>query len=94
MMAMYNQIDPQVKEILKKAERSDEITKEEALELLKVTGNEFCALQNTANKLCHEKTKDVVTFIVNRNINFTNICYQGCRFCSFSVPNNHKNAFL
>ena len=94
MIVKHNQIDPKVKEILKKAGRSDEISKEEALELLKVTGNEFCALQNTANKLCYENTKDVVTFIVNRNINFTNICYQGCRFCSFSVPNSHKDAFL
>jgi FO synthase subunit 2 len=35
-----------------------------------------------------------VTFVINRNINFTNVCFQGCKFCSFSLPNNHKDAFL
>lgn len=94
MAAAYNHIDKKVKKILKKAENSEEITKNEALELLKVTGNEFFALQNTANNLCFQKKNNVVTFIINRNINFTNICYQGCRFCSFSVPNKEKDAFL
>jgi len=94
MISEYMHIDPKVKEILKKAENSEEITRDEALKLLKVTGKEFFALQNSANNLCLQKKNDVVTFIVNRNINFTNICYQGCRFCSFSVTNKEEDAFL
>ena len=94
MISEYDHIDLKVKQILKKAENSEEITADEALKLLKVTGNEFIALQNTANNLCFQKKNDIVTFIVNRNINFTNICYQGCRFCSFSVNNKEKDAYL
>jgi len=94
MISEYTHIDPKVKEVLNKAENSEEITKEEALKLLKVTGKEFFALQNSANNLCLQKKNNIVTFIVNRNINFTNICYQGCRFCSFSVTNKEEDAFL
>ena len=90
----FNRIKPEIKEILKKALKSEEITAEEALELLKVTGKEFLALQYVANQICFEKKEDIVTFVINRNINFTNICYQKCKFCSFSLPADHEDAFL
>jgi len=83
-----------VSEILKKAGDSEEISPEEALILLKVNGKDFIELQRVANQICFEKKEDVVTFVVNRNINFTNICTQGCKFCSFSVPPNSSEAFL
>jgi len=90
----FNRIKPNIKEILKKALNSEEITSNEALELLKVTGNEFLALQYTANQICFDKKEDIVTFVINRNMNFTNICYQKCKFCSFSLPAEHEDAFL
>ncbi|MHA1240908.1 MAG: radical SAM protein, partial [Promethearchaeota archaeon] len=83
-----------INKILKKAEDSEEISQEEALNLLKVTGKDFFALQQVADQICFEKNNNVVTFVVNRNINFTNICYQGCKFCSFSVSNKNKESFL
>ncbi len=87
-------IDPKIRSILKKAEDSEEISPQEALVLLKVTGKEFFALQQTADRLCLEKKENIVTFVINRNINFTNICYQGCKFCSFSVHNKHEEGYL
>ena len=90
----FNRIKPEIKETLKKALKSEEITSEEALELLKVTGKEFLALQYVANQICFEKKEDIVTFVINRNINFTNICYQKCKFCSFSLPAEQEDAFL
>ena len=87
-------IKTEIKKILKKSLNSEEISKEEALQLLKVTGKEFFALQDVADQVCYEKKKEVVTFVINRNINFTNICYQSCKFCSFSVSANDSNAFL
>jgi len=83
-----------VSEILKKAGNSEEISPEEALVLLKVTGKDFINLQYVANQVCFEKKEDIVTFVVNRNINFTNIRTRGCKFCSFSVPPNSIEAFL
>ena len=96
MMAsqIFNQIKGEIKVILEKALNNFEISSEEALELLKVHGKEFFALQYTANEICFEKKEDVVTFVINRNINFTNVCFQGCKFCSFSLPTNHEDAFL
>ncbi|MFW9773320.1 MAG: 7,8-didemethyl-8-hydroxy-5-deazariboflavin synthase subunit CofH [Candidatus Thorarchaeota archaeon] len=80
--------------ILEKALDSEEISPQEALQLLKVSGKEFIALQNTADTICFEKKRDIVTFVINRNINFTNICHQGCKFCTFSVPITSKEGFL
>jgi FO synthase subunit 2 len=91
---IFNKIKPEIKHILKKALVSEEITTEEALELLKVSGKEFFALQYVADRICSEKKENIVTFVVNRNINFTNICFQGCKFCSFSLTANDDDAFL
>ena len=90
----FNQLRTDIKEILEKALRREEITSKEALKLLKVHGKEFFALSYIANHICYEKKEDFVTFVINRNINFTNVCFQGCKFCSFSLPANHKDAFL
>ncbi len=87
-------ISPNIKKILQKALDSDEISSEEALEILNVKGKEFFALQYVADQICFEKKQNLVTFIINRNINFTNICYQRCKFCSFSLPATDRNAFL
>ncbi len=94
MTQILEQIRPEIKSILQKALDSEEITPKEALELLKVNGKEFFALQYVADKICFEKKENIVTFVINRNINFTNICYQQCKFCSFSVPANSDDAFL
>jgi FO synthase subunit 2 len=83
-----------INKILKKARDSEDIDQEEALLLLKVTGKDFFALQQVADQICFEKKNNLVTFVINRNINFTNICYQGCKFCSFSVSNKSKENFL
>ena len=91
---ILRQINTGIVKILKKGLNNEEISSEEALKLLKVNGKEFIALQYVANQICSEKKEDIVTFIVNRNINFTNICYQRCKFCSFSLPAGHKDAFL
>ncbi|MEM6728013.1 MAG: radical SAM protein, partial [Pseudomonadota bacterium] len=42
------------------------------------------AVYATADALRQRANGDTVTFVVNRNINFTNICYMGCRFCGFA----------
>ncbi|MFX1281136.1 MAG: 5-amino-6-(D-ribitylamino)uracil--L-tyrosine 4-hydroxyphenyl transferase CofH [Promethearchaeota archaeon] len=91
---IFNHIERETKAILKKALNNIEITPDEALKLLGVQGKEFLVLQYTANELCLDKKENIVTFVINRNINFTNICFQGCKFCSFSLPANHEDAFL
>lgn len=92
---LFKHIKPEIKLILEKVLISeDDISSDEALELLKVTGKEFIALQDVADTICYEKKKDLVTFVINRNINFTNICFQGCKFCCFSVSDKKKGFLL
>ncbi len=92
---LFRRIKPEIKSILIDVlEKDNELSSEDALKLLRVTGNEFIALQNVANQLCFEKHNDLVTFVINRNINFTNICFQGCKFCCFSVPDREKGFLL
>jgi FO synthase subunit 2 len=91
---LFDQINPEIRKILFNSLKSEELNKEDALKLLKTSGKEFIALQYVADHLCKIKKNNIVTFVVNRNINFTNICFQQCKFCAFSVSKNHKDAFL
>lgn len=81
-------IAPRVAAILERALAGYEITRAEGIELSEVTGDELAALAATADLLRRAKVGDRVTYVVCRNINFTNVCYVGCKFCAFhSGPN-------
>ena len=87
-------IDPVVASILDKALDGKEITAEEAFELFKTKGTELNALILVANELRRSTVGDTVTFVINRNINFTNICVKRCGFCAFSKRLNEPGAYL
>ena len=69
---------------LRKAERHQPVTDDEALCLFRAEGADLEALCRVADDLRREVVGDEVTYVVNRNINFTNVCYVGCRFCAFA----------
>jgi FO synthase len=73
-----------VARILDKALADQEITLEEGLALFHTQGQELESLLLVADAIRRAKVGDRVTFVVVRNINFTNICYTGCRFCAFA----------
>ena len=78
------QVDAEIRTALKKAEAHRALTDAEALSLFRAEGpalEELCAV---ADGLRKEAVGDEVTYVVNRNINFTNVCYVGCRFCAFA----------
>ena len=77
-------IDPVISEILDKAVDNKEITISEVLELLDCKGMEMNMLIVVANYLREIKNGNVVTYVLNRNINFTNVCIKRCGFCAFS----------
>ncbi len=77
-------MDAQVRSALRKAERHEPITDEDALALFRTEGPALEALSEVADGLRREAVGDDVTYVVNRNINFTNVCYVGCRFCAFA----------
>jgi FO synthase subunit 2 len=61
-----------------------EISIEEATRLFSANGPDLLALVSAANHLRAESVGDVVSYVVNRNINFTNVCVKACGFCAFS----------
>lgn len=77
-------IDPVISEILDKAVDNKEITVSEVIELLDCKGMEMNMVIAVANYLRKNKNGDVVTYVLNRNINFTNVCIKRCGFCAFS----------
>ena len=69
------------------------LSDKEAIDLLK--HGDILELGQQANKIRQEKHPgNTVTFIVDRNINYTNICLNECRFCAFFRRENHKDAYL
>jgi 2-iminoacetate synthase ThiH len=71
------------------------VSLEEAYELARCEGDDVLGLLAAANLLCAELCGNLVTYVVNRNINFTNICFVGCKFCAFSRgPRESDTYFL
>ncbi|HVH54057.1 MAG TPA: 7,8-didemethyl-8-hydroxy-5-deazariboflavin synthase CofG, partial [Actinomycetota bacterium] len=77
-------IDAEVKAALRRAERHRPITDAQALALFQADGPALESMCGVADGLREEAVGDEITYVVNRNINFTNVCYVGCRFCAFA----------
>jgi FO synthase len=69
------------------------ISDSEALALLDADGAELEALAALADALRRDVAGDDITYVVNRNINFTNVCYTGCRFCAFAQRRTDADAY-
>ncbi len=65
----------------------------QALALLSARGQDLQAVADLADAVRHDTVGDEVTFVVNRNINFTNVCYTGCRFCAFAQRRSDADAY-
>ena len=70
--------------ILAKPLEGREVTVEEGTRLFEADGAALLALMATADELRRQVNGDGVTYVVNRNINFTNVCIKRCGFCAFS----------
>jgi FO synthase len=64
-----------------------------ALALFTADGPALDALTDLADALRRDAAGDDVTYVVNRNINFTNVCYVGCRFCAFAQRERDADAY-
>lgn len=72
-----------------------QLTREQCLRLASAEGDDLLALIVAADELRRALVGDVVTYVVNRNINFTNVCFVGCKFCAFSRgPREDESYFL
>ena len=87
-------LDTDVASALRSAERDPAACSDaEYLALATADGPALEAVAALADALRRDVVGDDVTFVVNRNINFTNICYTGCRFCAFAQRKGDADAF-
>jgi FO synthase len=70
-----------------------ELDRDDAFALLGAEGRDLHALLTVADIAREEDVGDEVSYVVNRNINFTNICYVGCSFCGFARHKHHDDAY-
>ncbi len=86
--------DPAVLAALLKAETDPAgLSDGEYLALLGAEGPDLDALAGLADRIRQEVNGDRIGYVVNRNINFTNVCYTGCRFCAFAQRRTDADAF-
>jgi 7,8-didemethyl-8-hydroxy-5-deazariboflavin synthase CofH subunit len=88
------QIDTNIAETLGRALAGSELSYEDGLALARTAGAEMEAFVLAADRVRQERSGDVVTYVVNRNINFTNVCFVGCRFCAFSRAPREGDAYF
>lgn len=75
------------------ADDPTKLTDEQALALLHADGPALDTLCRIADDVRRDTVGDEVTYIVTRNINFTNVCYTGCRFCAFAQRRTDADAY-
>jgi 7,8-didemethyl-8-hydroxy-5-deazariboflavin synthase CofH subunit len=92
--ALLPRIDPAVAGVLERALAGNELDFDDGLLLARARGHELEALLLAADRIRRERVGDLITYVVNRNINFTNICFVGCRFCAFSRAPREKDAYF
>jgi 7,8-didemethyl-8-hydroxy-5-deazariboflavin synthase CofH subunit len=71
-----------------------ELSLEESYSLANADGQDLLGLLVAANMLRSELAGNIVTYVVNRNINFTNICFVGCKFCAFSRGQREADTYF
>jgi 5-amino-6-(D-ribitylamino)uracil---L-tyrosine 4-hydroxyphenyl transferase len=82
--SLLKRTDPVVAAALDHALSGKDISIDEAIALLDSTGLEMNLVLTVADELRRVTVGDVVTYVINRNINFTNVCIKQCGFCAFS----------
>ncbi|CAN5599855.1 5-amino-6-(D-ribitylamino)uracil--L-tyrosine 4-hydroxyphenyl transferase CofH [soil metagenome] len=93
--SILRDIDPVISDILNQSLDSKNISIKQAIELFQTRGTEMIMTAIVADNLRRKAVGDNVTFVINRNINFTNVCIKRCGFCAYSRDfRNEESYFL
>ena len=87
----HGQPSPDIATILDRAGDAQDLEEADIARLFRARGADFFAICEAADDLRRRVNGDVVTYVVNRNINYTNICYFKCQFCAFSKGKLSEN---
>ena len=80
-----------IKDILNGIGNGTDLSEKDIVRLIQARGDDFNAVVQSANELRDKTNGNTVSFVVNRNINYTNICYFKCQFCAFSKGKLSEN---
>ena len=94
LAGVLEHIDPQVSTILHRALDGEEISWSDGLRLCETNGLDLQALCLVADEMRRRQVGDVVTYVINRNINFTNVCIKHCTFCAFSREYREEEGYF
>jgi len=94
---LASQVTPGIRsslEIILETQNGNAISREQAYALAHAQGDDLLGLLTAADLLRAELAGNLITYVVNRNINFTNICFVGCKFCAFSRGPRQSDAYF
>ena len=83
---------PEIAGLLARASGGEDLNEDEIIALFSVDGPDLSALIGAAEELRKQVVGDTVSYVVNRNINYTNICTYKCGFCAFSKAGGSRDA--
>jgi FO synthase len=90
---LLNRASPALRGALERSLERKELTAEEGMLVYTAQGDDLRAVVKCADIARKEDVGDEVTYVVNRNINFTNICFVGCQFCGFKRQRWESDAY-
>lgn len=91
---ILDHIDPQIRTILHRVLEEEELSWKDGLQLCQTNGIDFHAVCLVADEMRRRQVGEVVTYVVNRNINFTNVCIKHCTFCAFSREYREEEGYF
>ena len=91
---LFDRTSRDVRGALDRALDGGEVSVAESDVLARATGRDLAALTVVADELRRRPVGDVVTYVVNRNINFTNVCIKHCGFCAFSRDHREEEGYF
>lgn len=92
--SIFRTIDPEIANILNKSLDNKEITFRETIQLFDSNNSEVAIISLVADEIRRRKNGNTVTYVINRNINFTNVCIKQCGFCAFSRDFRTEEGYL
>jgi FO synthase len=88
---LVREVDPEISRIVDRATQGERLDNREIVRLFAARDADYRHVTAAADALRASVSGDVVRYVVNRNINYTNICYFRCRFCAFSKGRTHED---
>src|SRR6185295_560948 len=92
--SLFDRTSREVRVALDRALDGGEVSVAESDVLARASGRDLAALTVVADELRRRQAGDVVTYVINRNINFTNVCIKHCGFCAFSRDHREEEGYF